>query len=110
MSYTTIVERKWEFRVKLWTPIGNSDKSNAAQKNFCMITYSLLVHYKIEILINIIIAISVLFIVVQYLFSLTSVQLSIVYVFDFMVVIILAVDFSNREIKTGAKICIKALV
>ncbi|MBA3286190.1 MAG: potassium channel family protein [Nitrosopumilus sp.] len=57
-------------------------------------------HYKIEIFINIITAISVLFIVVQYLFSLTNVQLSIVYVFDFLVVIILAVDFSNRAIKS----------
>jgi voltage-gated potassium channel len=58
------------------------------------------VHYKIEILINIITAVSVLFIVVQYLFSLTSIQLSIVYVFDLFVVIILAVDFSNRAIKS----------
>lgn len=57
-------------------------------------------HYKIEIFINIITAVSVLFIVVQYLFSLTSIQLSIVYVFDFLVVIILAVDFSNRAIKS----------
>lgn len=57
-------------------------------------------HYKIEIIINIITAVSVLFIVVQYLFSLTSIQLSIVYVFDLFVVIILAVDFSNRAIKS----------
>ena len=57
-------------------------------------------HYKIEIFINIITAVSVLFIVVQYLFSLTSIQLSIVYVFDFFVVIILAVDFSSRAIKS----------
>lgn len=57
-------------------------------------------HYKIEIFINIITAVSVLFIVVQYLFSLTSIQLGIVYVFDFLVVIILAVDFSNRAIKS----------
>jgi voltage-gated potassium channel len=58
------------------------------------------VHYKIEIFINIITAVSVLIIVVQYLFSLTSIQLSIVYVFDLFVVIILAVDFSNRAIKS----------
>ena len=57
-------------------------------------------HYKIEIFINIITAVSVLIIVVQYLFSLTSIQLSIVYVFDLFVVIILAVDFSNRAIKS----------
>ncbi len=57
-------------------------------------------HYKIEIFINIITAVSVLFIVVQYLFSLTDVHLTIVYVFDFLVVIILAVDFSNRAIKS----------
>jgi voltage-gated potassium channel len=58
------------------------------------------VHYKIEIFINIITAVSVLIIVVQYLFSLTSIQLSIVYAFDLFVVIILAVDFSNRAIKS----------
>ena len=57
-------------------------------------------HYKIEIFINVITAVSVLFIVVQYLFSLTNIQLSIVYVFDLLVVIILAVDFSNRAIKS----------
>ncbi len=66
-------------------------------------------HYKIEIFINIITAISVLVIVVQYLFILTNEYITIVYIFDFLVVIILAVDFSDRVIKSkqGLKYIIK---